>query len=268
MTNLIATAALITLWIGGVQAQTSIILTPEIGIQTSKIKLTGDLDFSEDYQGMDVTYSGIFSYQGGVGVGIQFFDHWGLITGFKYNRKGGKVTVETRNPNNPFLVTMDDGTQTTDVGEFTQTTTHNWLSIPILARGQFGGGSITFGLAIGPQINLGIGQYKLKTEYDLENVSLGADEETFDYGKKTTDVLKKSHISLLILPSVGYKMNDKSSLKFSMMIESSGDMLNDNYVVADNNGGTSNIDATYRNTQIGIMLGYEYKFNLEAGVKY
>src|SRR6056297_1625031 len=196
-TNLISTLALVLVFIAGAKAQTSIILTPEIGIHSSKSTPTGDLDISDDYQGMSVDYSGIFSYQGGLGVGIQFFGNWGLITGVKFNRKGGKVTVDTRDPNNPFGIPQDDGTVDTDLGEFNVTTTHNWLSIPILARGQFGG-AFKVGLAIGPQINMGIGKIKQTTEYNLENTNLSTYELEFEFGKSSTNVLKKSHVSLLV----------------------------------------------------------------------
>lgn len=264
--NLISTLALAALFIGGIQAQTSIILSPEIGIQSSRSTPTGDIDVSQSFQGMDVNYTGIFSYQGGIAVGIQFFGNWGLITGVKYNRKGGKLTVETRNPNNPFQVNLDPENPTFDVGEITQTTTHNWLSIPILARGQFGG-SFKVGLAIGPQINMGIGKYKETIEYNLENTNLNNEEESFDFGKKTTDVYKKSHMSLLVLPYVSYAMSDNSSIKFSMMIEAGGNMINDNLVVGTTNG-SRNVNGTERNTQMGIMLSYEHRFNLKTGVKY
>ncbi len=264
--NLISTLALFALFIGGVNAQTSIILSPEIGIHSSKSTPTGDLDISDSFQGMDVNYSGVFSYQGGIGVGIQFFGNWGLITGIKYNRKGGKVTVETRDPNNPFQVNIDPENPTFDVGEFTSTVTHNWLSIPILARGQFGG-TFKVGVAIGPQINMGIGKYKETTKYSLENTNISTEEEELDFGKSTNNVLKKSHMSLLVLPYVAYQMSDNSSIKFSMMVEAGANMVNDNFVVGTNNG-SRNVNATMRNTQVGIMLSYEHRFNLKTGVKY
>ena len=264
--NLILTFAFLALFMGGIKAQTSIILAPELGIHSSKSKPTGDMDISEAFQGMDVKYSGIFSYQGGLGFGIQFFGNWALLTGVKYNQKGGKVTVETRDPNNQFLVTLEDGTQKLDVGEVTLTTKHNWLSIPILARGQFGG-SFKVGLAIGPQINMAIGKYKEIIDYSLENTNLGSEEDTYNFGKSTNNVFKKSHISMLILPYVAYEISDNSSLKLSMMAELGADMVNDNYVVSTLNGAR-NVNATVRNTQMGIMLSYEHRFNLKTGVKY
>ena len=265
--NLISTYALLALFIGGVQAQTSIILSPEIGIHSSKLKPTGDLDLSDNYQGMDINYSGIFSYQGGIGVGIQFFGNWGLITGVKYNRKGGKVTVETRNPINPFQINTDPENPTFDLGEFTTTIQYNCLSIPILARGQFGG-AFKVGLAIGPQINMGIGKYKETIEYNLENTSLSTDETTHESGKSSTNMFKKSHMSLLVLPYVAYDLSDNGSFKLSMMIEAGGNMVNDNLVVVDNYNNLRNVNGTMRNTQMGIMLSYEHRFDLKAGVKY
>lgn len=265
--NLISTLALLALFIGGVNAQTSIILSPEIGIHSSKSKPTGDLDISSNYQGMGVNYSGILSYQGGIGVGIQFFGNWALLTGVKFNRKGGKVTVETRDPNNPFGIPQEDGTMNTDVGEFSITTAHNWLSIPILARGQFGG-TFKVGLAIGPQINMGIGKYKETYEYSLENTNISTEEFEVGFGKSTTNVLKKSHLSLLVLPYVSYDIGKNSSIKLNMMVEAGADMVNDNFVVGTGNGSSRNVNGTMRNTQMGVMLSYEHRFELKTGVKY
>lgn len=259
--------ALISLFSIGVHAQTSIILSPEIGIQSSSSKHTGDADVSEDYQGAGVNYSSVFAYQGGVIFGVQFAGNWALLTGAKYNQKGSKVTIESRDPSNPFLVQLPDGSTKTDVGEFSVTTRHNWLSIPVLARGQFGG-DFKFGLAIGPQFNMGIGEVKETAEYSFENTNLSTDEFTSDFGTSTTSPLKKSHVSLLILPYVSYQLSKSSSIKLSMMIERGSDMVNDHYVVSDLNGSQRNVDGTVSNRQFGVMLGYEHRFDLKAGVKY
>ncbi len=257
---------LMTAFAAKMQAQTSFIISPEVGIHTSKSKVTGDLDVSEFYQGMNVDTRSIFSYQGGIGLGIQFAGSWAILTGARYNRKGSRTTVETRNPNNPFLVMLDPENPTTDVGEFTTTTQHSWLSIPILARAQFGG-KFKGGLAIGPQINMALGKIKEVTDYNLENTNLSSDEDTYSFGSSTSDPLKKSHISLLVLPYISYDMSEKSSLRFSMMIESGGNMVNDSFVIMGNNG-LRNINATMRNTQVGIMLSYEYRLNFKSGTKY
>lgn len=75
-------------------------------------------------------------------------------------------------------------------------------------------------------------------------------------------------MSLLVLPYVSYAMSDNSSIKFSMMIEAGGNMINDNLVVGTSNGSVRNVNGTERNTQMGIMLSYEHRFNLKTGVKY
>lgn len=250
----------------GLRAQLSVILTPEIGIHSSRSNPTGDLDISESFQGMSVNYSGIFSYRGGIGVGLQFQDNWGLLTGVAFNRKGGRVTVETRDPNNPFGVQLEDGTVTTDVGEVTATTTHNWLSVPILARAQFGK-AFKVGLAVGPQFNFGLGKYTETVEYNLENTNINTDEDNYDFGDSTRDMLKRNHISLVILPYVSYDLNPKSSLRLSMMIERGSDMVNENFVV-ERPTGQRNVRGTLPNNQFGVMLSYEYRFDLNAGVKY
>ena len=265
-TNFYLILALFLLTGNLLNAQTSIFISPEIGIHTTKNAVTGDLDVSGDFQGMSVDYSGIFSYQGGVGVGIQFADTWGFMTGIKFNRKGGKLTIETRDPNNPFAVTLEDGTQTTDVGEVVQTSKFNFLSIPLLLRAQFGN-KLKVGLAIGPQINMGIGEYGLNTEYNLENTNLPDEEDKYSFGESTSNLIKKNHISLLVLPYASYEINPQSNIRFSVMLERGGDMSNENYVVPTATG-SRNVDGTFRNNQFGVMLSYEYRFELNLGTKY
>lgn len=265
--NVILIMALIAMITEGLRAQTSFILSPEIGIQSSKMKATGDLDFNGSFPTADVNYAGIFSYNGGVNFGVQFADTWGIMTGVKFNRKGGKVTVETRDPNNPFAFLNPDGTIGTDVGEITIENTHNWLSIPVLATAQFGN-TLKVGLAIGPQFNLGLGEYKETVEFNLENTNLPAQEENGEFGTSTNSVYKKSHMSLVVLPYLAYEISDQGSVKLSVMIESGSDMVNENYVVGDGAGGTRNVSGTLKNNQFGVTLSYVHTFDIEAGVKY
>jgi len=251
-----------------VSAQTSVFIAPEIGIHSSRNEVTGDLDISDEFQGMSVDYSGIFSYQGGIGLGIQIADRWGFMTGLKYNRKGGKLTVETRDPNNQFLVTQEDGTQSLDVGEVEQISTFNFLSVPLLLRAQFGN-KLKVGLAIGPQFNLGMGKYTVSTEYNLESTNLPDEEEELSYGESTSNTFKKNHVSLLVLPYVSYELNPKSSIRLSAMFERGGDMVNDSFVVPTADGtGSRNVNGTSRNHQFGMMISYEYRFELNIGTKY
>ncbi len=250
----------------GLHAQVSIFLSPEIGVQSSRSTPTGDLDVSESFQGMRVDYSSVFAYRAGLGVGVQFFENWGLMTGVHYIQKGGRVNIETRDPNNPFAVALEDGTITTDVGEVIGTTRHNWISIPVLARAQFGG-ALKVGLAIGPQFNIGLGKYNESIEFNLENTNINTQEDNFDFGDSTRDMLKPSHISLMILPYVSYDLNPKSSIRMSFMIERGADMVNENYVV-ERPAGARNVRGTMPNNQIGVLLSYEYRFDLNAGVKY
>lgn len=268
--NYILTFALAAFFMGGATAQTSFIIAPEIGIHNSKSKPTGDLDLSSDFQDMDVNYSGIFSYQGGIALGIEFGGSWALMTGLKFNRKGGEVTVSTRDPQNPFLVNLPNGTQSTDVGEVVQSISHNWLSIPLLARAQFGN-SIKVGLAIGPQFNMAMGKYKQTVEYSLENTNLSTEEEEFDFGESTGNMLKKNHMSLLITPFVSYEFAKNNSIRLAAMWEAGSNMVNDNFVVMkgiDQNTGQpvlGNVNGTMKNAQFGVMLSYEFRIGIEGG---
>ena len=264
---LILTLAVVAMFMDGLQAQTKFVLMPELGIQSSKLKATGDLDLTGIFTGQNVDYSGIFSYNGGVNFGIQFAEHWSIMTGVKFNRKGGKVTVEARDPNAPFILAQPDGTLFTDLGEISVTTTHNWLSIPILAGAEFGD-NIKVGLGIGPQFNIGLGEYKDVVEYNLDNSNLPTEEETSEFGDGANDYYKGSHMSLLVLPYVSYQINKQSAVRLTIMIESGSDMINENYVVGDGAGGTRNVSGTEKNSQFGINIGYVHTFDIKAGVKY
>ncbi len=255
--------AITALLIGSLNAQTSFILSPEIGIQFSKLKATGDIDESSNWPAQEVDYSSIFSYNGGVSFGIQFADHWSLTSGVKFNRKGGKVTVEARDPQNPFPLTGGGFA----LGEFTTTVTSNWLSIPILAGAEFGD-NIKIGLGIGPQINIGLGEYKVVTEYNLDNTNIPTEEESAEYGDGASNLLKRTHTSLLLVPYVSYQLTKQSSLRFTVMIESGSDMINENLVVGDGLGGSRKVNGTLKNNQFGISLSYVHTFDIKAGVKY
>lgn len=247
-------------------AQMSIIFGPEAGYHFSKSNATNDLDARSYYSRFDVNYGKISGIDGGLTLGVQI-KNWALITGFKFNQKGGNVTIATRDPNDPFVGQTNDGTQFTDVGEYTVTTKHNWLSIPILARGQFGSDKIKIGLAIGPQINLAMGKYKEITEFNLDNTNLPDDESTYEFGNTSKELLKKSHLSLVIQPHVALALGESGSLRLGLTIESGADMVNENFIVATQNG-VRNIDATQKSNNFGFHVAYEHRIDLQVGTRY
>jgi hypothetical protein len=258
--------ALTAFVIQGLEAQTKFILNPEIGIQTSRLKASGDLDESSLFPNQEIDYSSIFSYNGGVNFGVQFGGHWSIMTGVKFNRKGGRVTIEARDPQNAFPILQPDGTVVGDLGEITRTSTHNWLSIPVLAGAEFGN-NLKVGLGIGPQFNIGLGEYKIVTEYNLDNNNFPTEENTDEFGDGASNVYKSSHTSLLVIPYVSYQLNQQSSIRFTLMIESGSDMVNENLVVGTANG-SRNVSGTLKNNQFGISIGYVHTFDINAGVKY
>lgn len=241
------------------QAQTAIIFGPEAGVNFAKTKVTGDFDIADDY-------SSVLRFQGGLNAGVQF-GQWGIMTGVKFNQKGGKATLERRDPNNPFVVTDGQGNQVNDVGEIIITESTNWLSIPLMGRVQFGQGPLKFGLAIGPQFNLGLGKLKQEIEYNLTVTNLASEEETSDYGDGAENVYKKMHLSLVINPSIWYDLSPNSSIKFGLMFESGSDMVNENFLVGDANG-IRKVNATSKANNLGITIGYEHRFDINVGVKY
>lgn len=261
--TIILTLAVVTMFVDGLYAQTKLVLSPEIGMQFSRMKATGDIDEASDWPAQEVDYSSIFSYNGGLTFGIQFAEHWSITTGLKFNRKGGDVTVEARDPQNPFPLTGGGG----DLGEFTRTITSNWLSIPILAGAEFGN-NIKVGLGIGPQINLGLGEYKVVTEYNLDNTNIPTDEVSEEYGDGANNLMKKSHTSLLLVPYVSYQLTKQSSIRFTVMIESGSDMVNENLIVGDGFGGTRKVSGTLKNNQFGFSLSYVHTFDMSMGTKF
>lgn len=241
------------------RAQTSIIFGPDAGVNFAKTTVTGDFDFADDY-------SRTLKINGGLTAGVQF-GMWGVVTGVKFNQKGGKATLERRDPNNPFYFVDPDGNLISDVGKITVKESTNWLSIPLLARARFGQGAIKFGIAIGPQFNLGIGKYKEEIEYDLTVTNHANEENTSNYGDSATDIYKPVHLSLVVNPTIWYDLSPNSSLKFGFMFESGADMVNKNYLVSDG-VQVQKIQATAKANNFGIMLGYEHRFDINVGVRY
>lgn len=242
------------------QAQTAIIFGPEAGVNFSKIKVTDDFDYMDDY-------SRILRLQGGLNVGVQF-GMWGVTTGVKFNQKGGKATLERRDPKNPFTFVDGDGNIIADVGEITVKESTNWLSIPLMARAQFGNGPFKFGIALGPQFNFGIGKLKNEVEYNLTVTNPPNEEETSNYGKSALETYKPMHLSLVINPAIWYDISPNGSIKFGMMFETGSDMVNENYLVSDGAGNVRKVNATAKASAIGIMIGYEHRFDINVGVKY
>src|SRR5699024_9877901 len=161
-------------------------------------------------------YSRMLKIQGGLSAGVQF-GQWGVVTGIKFNQKGGKSTLERRDPDDPFYFVDGDGNIVSDVGKITVKESTNWLSVPLLARACFGLCDIKFGLAIGPQFNFGIGKYKEEIDYDLTVNKIPNEEETSNYGDSAKDIYKPMHLSLVINPTVWYDLSPNSSLKFGIM---------------------------------------------------
>lgn len=263
MKKILFTIGVCMLFLAGIhssQAQTSIIFGPEAGINFSKMTFTNDFDFADDY-------SRVMKIQGGLSGGVQF-GMWGVVTGVKFNQKGGKATLERRDPNNPFLFIDADGNIISDVGKITVKESTNWISVPLLARARFGQGDIKFGIAIGPQFNFGIGKYKEEIEYDLTVNSPPKEEQTSTFGDSATDIYKGMHLSLVINPTLWYDLNPNSSLKFGIMFEAGADMVNKNFLVSNANGDFQKINATAKSSNFGIMIGYEHRFDINVGVRY
>jgi len=253
---LIMTVGLICLYVT-VDAQTSLILGARGGASLAKLKYTGDA------LEPDASISRVLRYQGGVDIGIQF-GNLAFLSGARYLQRGVKYTVNRDDPNGNYWI-LPDGTA--DVGEMKFESKFAFLSFPILGRYRFGQGPVQVGIALGPQINIGMGKVTNVKEYKLLNKGLTVNENTYDFGNAGDNILKKSNVSFVFMPEVAIAVGRSGNFKVNLILESSGDMLNKSYLVGDTNGPRK-VQGSIKSNAFAVEVGYEHKINFNVGVKY
>lgn len=248
----------VMLFLGAISltAQTSLIIGVEGGVSLNKVKYTGDFAFSGQ------KYSRTFGYQGGIFAGVKF-GGFSLLSGFHYKKLGGKSTVERNNPNNPWV--FNDGTA--DIGIKTEVIKFSTLDIPILLRYEFGN-NFKVTLSAGPIVNIGSGQFKTETSFNLTlNGELGPYESTYTFGNIGSDLIKKSFVSFYFSPGIMYKINENGLFRFNIGFESAGNIRNEDYVILTQNG-VYEPSGSIKLNSIQFSIGYEHRINFRVGSKY
>ena len=228
------------------------------GSNLSKFKNTGDfLDQGE-------TFSRTIGFGGGVDAGIQF-GKFAFITGLHYNQRGGESELNLDDPNG--LVWNINGVF--DLGIRTQEVKYNTLSIPLTLRYTFGQGPLNFTIAAGPTINMINGQGTVNTSFDLvNNGNIGPDETKIEAGKLGDQLFRKSHVGFQFKPGVTYQLNDRGHLTFNMIVESTGNMANDAFLVVNEQGNLSKASGSIKARILAFEVGYEHRIDFTAGTKY
>lgn len=238
-------------------SQSGLLLGARGGASLAKLKGTGDFINS------DASISRVVRYQGGVDLGFQF-GSLSAMTGIRYLQRGVKTSENRDDPNGKYWVTPDGRI---DVGERIYTSKFSFIGVPVLARYRLGSGPIQFGLALGPQFNIGMGQVTEVYEDNFFNSGLTINEYTYDYGKAGDDLLKKSNVSFVFMPEVAFNVSPSGIFKVNLILESSGDMLNKSYLI-DTGNGVRKVNGSIKSNAFALEVGYEHRLNFNVGVKY
>lgn len=237
-------------------SQSGLILGARGGASLSTLKVTGDLYNS------DASRSRMLRYRGGVDVGFQF-GSISLLSGARYVMYGAKTAENRDDPNGKAWV---DEYGNIDVGERKLTNKFNTISIPVLARYRTGKGPVRVGIALGPQFNMGMGKLTIAYE-DVFTNNPGTYEYTYDFGKASDNILKKSSVSFVFMPEVAFEVNPRGVFKVNLVLESSGDLLNKSYLVNSPNGARK-VQGSVKSNAFAVEVGYEHRLEFNVGVKY
>lgn len=260
MKNLfLLTALLIATFTSNLSSQNaSIIMGVSAGANVSKVKGTGDFVNSGE------KFSRILRYGGGIDLGVRF-GNFSVLTGARYNQRGGKSTLNLDDPNGYHWL-IDDKY---DLGIRYSKFTYNTISIPILLRYEFGGESFKVSLSAGPSINLIAGTGTQIDEYDLLNGGLkGPFEGELKKGTLGDEILAPKHVSFIFSPGFIYKINDNGNIKLNFNFEASGNVINKSYLTTDSNGASQKNRGSVKSGSMAVEIGYEHRINLSVGSKY
>lgn len=237
-------------------SQSGLILGVEGGMNLSNEKYTGD--FSSTGQ----SYSRKFGYQGGAKVGFKY-KSFSILSGVQYVKLGGKNKVERNDPNNPWVFeggTADLGTRSTSVD-------YSVVEIPLLLRYETSG-KLRFSVAAGLGVNLGIGNPKHTTTFNLTlNGEQGPFESEYSFGDIGKDLYNKSFVSFHFSPGIIYQLNDNGFLTINAVVESSGKVRNPNSVEI-YNGTVYKPSGSIKTNSIRFQIGYEHRLQFNIGTKY
>lgn len=237
--------------------QGSILFGVDGGVNFANLKYTGDFVSNAQKFGRK------FGYQGGVKAGIKL-KSFSLISGLQYVKLGGKNTVERNNVNQPWY--LPDGS--IDLGVQEETNNFSILSIPILLRYEYGN-KLKFTLSMGAAINMGVGTPTNIVKYRLTKLGeLGPYETKLSYGNIGKNLYKKTYASFQFSPGLMYEINDNGLFTFNFIIDSGGNIRNQNSAGLLSDGTLFIPSGDIRTNSMRFQIGYEHRINFEFGTKY
>ena len=234
----------------------------------SKIKHEGDFKIKEDE-----VFNSKFGYGGGLDLGVKY-GAFSLLSGFKYNTRGGQVEDRYLDEGEAFVFYDDEIILAVSPGIRFLDYKYNVFTIPLQLRAIFGNDDFKFGIKTGLNFNLIQGNFNLIESWDLTlpNVQKnfgGEVQYEFTKGIGNLDLVKKSYTSFVFSPTVMYNISDSGWLIFSLGLESSKP-INNKYFYDFNSLYYENgqVSGTIKNKIVYFELGYEHNFNFEIGTKY
>lgn len=258
---IITTVTLFAMTMSGLFAQnSSFIIGVSGGANLSKTKSTGD--FADPGE----SYSRALKFGGGIDIGVGF-GKWSILSGLRYNQRGGKTEVNFDDPNGYMWTFPNDNNLYLGVRD--RKISYNVLSVPILLRYSFGGENLQVTLSAGPSINILKGTGTAVDEYNLlGGGSKGPIETELKKGKLGDEVFKPSNISFIFSPGIIYKLNDNGNFKFNINFESSSNIANDGYLTFNDFGEIGKASGSIKSGTISFEVGYEHRINFNVGSKY
>ncbi len=258
---IITTVTLFAMTVSGLFAQnSSFIIGVSGGANLSKTKSTGD--FADPGE----TYTRALKFGGGVDLGIGF-GKWAILSGIRYNQRGGKTEVNLDDPNGYMWTFPNDNNLY--LGVRSRKISYNVLSVPILLRYAFGGENMQVTLAAGPSINILKGNGTIVDEFNLlGGGNKGPIETELKKGKLGDEVLKTGNVSFIFSPGIIYKLNDNGNFKFNINFESSGNIGNNAYLTYNSFGEIAKATGSIKTNTISFEIGYEHRINFNVGSKY
>lgn len=257
------TAVVSLLSIVSLSSQTRFLVGVSGGASLSQFKGTGDFATSGE------NYNRALRFGGGVDAGIGF-GNFSVLTGFRYNQRGGVSTNERLDLNNNGWIIVDGNTAREYYGERKTEWNMTVFTLPVLLRYSFGSGPLQFLVGAGPVINFVGGQVVETRTYDLVgNVKEGPFEDRYDTGNQPDDLFRKTNVGVHFRTGAIYELSDNGFLKMNLCFESVGNLANKNaqYYDAFTNS-FNNFNGSIKSNNLMLEFGYEHRFDLNIGSKY
>lgn len=260
---IIFTATFLLMTVTLSHGQTSFLLGVSGGASLSKFKGTGDFASSGE------NYNRAIRYGGGVDLGVGF-GNFAVLTGFRYNQRGGKSTNERLDLNSAGWLITEGNNVNEYFGERKTEFNMTVFTLPVLLRYSFGSGPLQILVGAGPVINFVSGQVVETRNYELlGDIQKGPFEDRYDTGNQPDDLFRKTNIGVQFRTGAIYQLNDNGFLKMNACLETVGNLANKNAQYYDAYTDTYNkFNGSIKSNNFMLELGYEHRFEFNIGSKY